>query len=156
LTTSNIIIVCLAVAVTLIALFRGVAVTGASNSLGILKDTWIAILFAFVIVGMMKAIIGQGGQGVEQFGVIKGSIAGLFTFGGIYTNTPLTKGFIDMGYSVGAIMAFVTSWSLMSPGRLIFESSILGWKFVFIRVASSFFVPVIVGYVSEIVSRVVK
>lgn len=113
------------------------------------------LVFAFVVAGMVQVLLPReliskwiGGESGLR-GILIGTIAGGLSPGGPYVNFPLVAAFLHAGASMGTIIAFVTSWSLLAVSRLPLEVGILGWKFALIRTASCFFFPPVAGFIAQ-------
>jgi uncharacterized membrane protein YraQ (UPF0718 family) len=83
-------------------------------------------------------------------GILIGTVAGGLSPGGPYVSLPIAVGLLRSGAGVGTMVAFLTGWSLWAIARLPMEVGILGWKFTFIRLASTFIFPPIAGWIANI------
>lgn len=114
------------------------------------------IILAFIIAGMMKVLIPTEtiakwiGPESGMRGVLIGTIAGGFTPGGPFTSMPIAAGFLTAGANVGTMVAFLSGWSLLAFSRLPIEVGLMGWKFTLIRLACTFFLPVIAGWLANL------
>ena len=114
------------------------------------------LIFAFIIAGMIQAIIPQElisrWVGTESGfrGILIGSVIGGFTPGGPFISLPIAAGLLRTGASIGTMVAFMTAWSLLSVTRLPLEVGIMGWQFTLIRLACVFFFPPIAGLIANI------
>jgi len=115
------------------------------------------LVFAFIVGGMVQVLLPHdvvagwiGGESGFR-GILIGTLAGGVTPGGPYVSLPLVAGFLEAGAGAGTMVAFLTSWSLWAVSRLPMEIGILGWRFTLIRLASTFFFPVIAGWLANAV-----
>lgn len=115
------------------------------------------LIFSFIVGGMIQVLVPQEiiskWVGVESGfrGVLIGTIIGSFTPSGPFVSMPIAAGFLRTGASIGTVVAFMTSWSLLGVARMPMEVGIMGWQFVLIRVASgAFLFPLIAGLVANI------
>lgn len=114
------------------------------------------LIFAFIIAGMVQVLIPESaitrwiGKEAGMRGIMVGTVAGGLCFGGPYISLPLAAGLLRSGASLPTVVAFLTSWSLWAVGRLPMEIGILGWKFTFIRLASTFIFPPLAGIITKI------
>ncbi len=113
------------------------------------------LIFAFIVAGMIQVLVPYevisrwvGGESGFR-GILIGTVAGGIAPGGPYISLPLAAGFLRVGASVGTMVAFLTAWSLWAFSRLPMEIGILGWKFVLIRLACTFFFPPIAGLIAN-------
>lgn len=59
-----------------------------------------------------------------------------------------------LGAALGPLVAYLTSWSLFGFQRIIvWEYPLMGGRFVLIRLASGFFLPVIAGLAAQLFAR---
>jgi len=102
------------------------------------------LIFAFIIAGMIQVLIPHEliskwiGTESGFRGLLIGTAVGGFTPGGPYISLPIAAGLLRTGASVG--LAF---------SRLPLEVGLLGWKFTLIRLACTFFFPVIAGLIAN-------
>ncbi|MDP2729409.1 MAG: permease [Dehalococcoidales bacterium] len=153
----TIIMAVLAIALTLIAYFKG----GGEHILG-LKSAGILLLqiiplllFAFIIAGMIQFILPteiiSRWVGAESGfkGIMIGTVVGSLMPGGPFVSLPMAAGLLRVGAGLGTMVALLTSWSLWAIVRLPMEVGIMGWKFTLIRLASTFFFPPIAGLIAD-------
>lgn len=114
------------------------------------------LFFALFVAQMVQLLIPAEviahwvGSKSGMKGIFIGMIAGMLTLGGPYAIYPLAVGFVGAGASIGTITAYVTSWSMLSLGRLPMEIGFLGWKFSMIRMAISLIIPLVVGWSAQL------
>lgn len=129
--------------------------TGLSIAFWTLLQILPLLLFAFIVAGMVQAIIPHEvvarwvGEEAGLRGILIGTVAGSITMGGPFVSLPVAAGLLRSGASVGTMVAFLTGWSLIGFGRLPMEIGILGWKFTMIRLVSSFFFAPIAGLIAQ-------
>ncbi len=113
------------------------------------------LLFAFIIAGMVQVLISteiiSRWVGAESGfrGILLGWLAGTITPLGPYVSFPMATGLLRAGASLGTTVAYLTSWSLLAVQRLPIELGIMGWKFMLVRIACVFFLPVIAGLLAN-------
>lgn len=113
------------------------------------------LIFAFIVAGMVQTLLPRDllskwvGEESGMRGIIIGTVAGGLTPGGPYVSLPLVGGLLRAGASVGTMVAYITGWSLWAMARLPMEIGILGWKFVLVRLATTFFFPPIAGFLAQ-------
>ena len=141
---------------------QGQHIIGLKRSFDMTIEILPLLVFAFIVAGMIQVILPQQliskwvGMESGMRGIIIGTIAGGFTPGGPYVSLPVIAGFLRSGASIGTMVAFLTGWSLLAVARLPMEVGILGWKFTFIRLASTFFFPPIAGFIAQSLFSVPK
>ena len=113
------------------------------------------LICAFVVAGMIQVLIPQEmiskWVGAESGfrGILIGTLLGSLTPGGPFISLPIAVGFLRAGASIGTMVAFITSWSLLAVNRLPMEVGIMGWQFTLIRLASVFLFPPIAGLIAN-------
>ena len=113
------------------------------------------LVFALIVAGMAQALIPaeliSRWVGAESGlrGILIGSIAGSLAPGGPYISMPIAAGLLRAGAGLGTMVAFMTGWSVLSVSRLPLEIGVLGWQFALVRVACSFFFPIVAGLLAS-------
>jgi uncharacterized protein len=152
----TIIVGVIAIAVTLLVYFKGSGdVAPGMKSAGITVLQMLPLLiFAMIIATMLQKLVDpqiiSNWLGAESGlrGIIIGSLLGGLMPGGPYTAMPLAVGFMRLGAGVGTMVAFMTGWSLIAIARMPLEVGIMGWKFTLIRLACTFFMAPIAGWLA--------
>jgi uncharacterized membrane protein YraQ (UPF0718 family) len=112
------------------------------------------LIFAMILAGVIPRLIPQdmisSWVGAESGwrGIFIGSAVGAIMPGGPYVSLPLAAGLLRAGAGIGAMVALLTSWSVIAITRLPMEIGIMGWKFACIRIACGFFFPPIDGFIA--------
>jgi len=113
------------------------------------------LIFAFIIAGMIQVLVPtemiSRWVGTESGfrGILIGTVVGGLTPGGPYVTMPIAAGLLRAGAGIGTMVAFITAWSVLAFSRLPIEIGLLGWKFTLIRLACTFFFPVIAGLIAD-------
>ena len=115
------------------------------------------LLFAFIAAGMIQSLV--PGETMAKWlgaesgfrGIWLGTLAGALIPGGPYVSFPLAAGLLRAGAGAGTLVAFLVAWSLVSIPRLPMEVGLLGWRFTGIRLACTFFVPPLAGWLAHVV-----
>jgi uncharacterized membrane protein YraQ (UPF0718 family) len=85
------------------------------------------------------------------------AVASLFGFilpGGPITIYPVAGAFLAMGADAGAVVAFITSWTLIGYTRaLVWELPFFGSDFVIWRIVEALPLPIVAGLLTRIVVR---
>jgi uncharacterized membrane protein YraQ (UPF0718 family) len=88
-------------------------------------------------------------------GIAVASLAGGLMPGGPFVTFPLVLAFAKAGAGVPQMTALITGWSVFALHRIItWEAPVLGWRFVALRLAASFALPVLAGLLAEAAVRV--
>lgn len=147
----------LAAALVLIGYSRGQGeqIVGMRSAVRMTVEVLPLLVFAFIVAGMVQVLLPREllskwvGTESGMRGILIGTVAGGLAPGGPYVSLPIVAGLLRTGASVGTMVAFLTGWSLWAVARLPMEVGILGWKFTFIRLASTFFFPPIAGFIAQ-------
>ncbi len=114
------------------------------------------MIAAFILAGLIQAVIPQEtivswmGHGSGLKGILIGMSLGTVTPGGPMTHFPVVASLFKVGVGVGPLVAYLTAWSLFGLHRIImWEIPFLGAKVVALRVAVSFFFPLLAGWLCE-------
>ena len=153
----TIIMAVLAGALLIVGYMRGEGqhVMGLKYGFNLLIQILPLLIFAFIVAGMVQTLLPHHllakwiGAESGMRGILIGTIAGGVAPGGPYVSLPTVAALLSAGASVGTMVAFMTAWSLWAVGRLPMEVGILGWIFVLIRLACTFFFPPIAGLLAQ-------
>ena len=140
---------------------KGVHIQGLKASGNMLIQVIPLLIFAFLIAGMVQSLVPNEiiskWVGTESGfrGLLIGTAMGSIAPGGPFVSMPIAAVLLRMGANIGTMVAFLTAWSLLAFSRIPLELGIMGWKFVLIRMACTFFFPPIAGWIANILfSRV--
>ena len=93
-----------------------------------------------------RAIAAVLGPETGLIGIGTASLLGGLMPGGPIVSFPIAILFASQGAGGPQIIALITGWSVYAFHRVIsFESPIMGWQFVGLRLAASWFVPPLAG-----------
>ena len=147
----------IAIALLIIAYQKGGGehILGLKSAGNILLQIIPLLIFAFIVAGMIQVLIPtemvSRWIGTESGfrGILIGTAIGGLTPGGPFVTLPIAAGLLRTGASIGTMVAFMTAWSLLAFSRLPLEIGLLGWKFTVIRLACTFFFPIIAGLIAN-------
>ena len=110
---------------------------------------------AFIALLLPREVVGRWvGAESRITGLLIAMLAGAILPGGPFTIYPVAAAFVTMGADVGAVVAFITSWSLLGYARaLVWEMPFFGVDFVGWRVLLALPLPLVAGLVARIVAR---
>jgi uncharacterized membrane protein YraQ (UPF0718 family) len=150
-----------AAAIMLIAVYvksPAAAKEGLNATGSLLLEITPRMIAAFTLAGMFQAIVPQElivrwmGHGSGWRGLLIGMSLGGVTPGGPMTHFPVIASLYKMGVGVGPMVAYLSAWSLFGLQRIImWEIPFLGVQIVAIRVAVSFFFPLIAGWLCDMI-----
>ena len=151
----------LAVILVFLSYQKGVHIQGLKASGDMLLQIVPLLIFAFLIAGMVQFLLPHEiiskwvGTESGLRGLLIGTAMGSIAPGGPFVSMPIAAGLLRLGAGTGTMVAFLTAWSLLAFSRIPMELGIMGWKFVLIRLACTFFFPPIAGWIANILfSRV--
>ena len=156
---STLVLAGLAVVLATVAYFKdpGLPRVGAMNGLSLLTFMLPRLIPALIIAGLMQVLVPQetlAGYFGRQSGlraIVIAAIAGCLTPGGPMVTMPLLVALANSGASLPPLVAYMTSWSLFGLQRIIsWEALLMGWRFVLVRVVSTFTCPVLAGWLVSV------
>jgi len=117
------------------------------------------LLLGFVIAGPVQVLVPKelisrwlGAQtGVK--GVVIACVVGGLMPGSPYAVFPLVATFYGTGAGLGAVVGFISAWSLWSVSRLPVEVALIGPKPALVRYAITFIVPPLAGLLASAAGR---
>lgn len=129
--------------------FNGIKMAGSTlwNNLDIL-------LIGFLLAGLIQALIPKEmianwlGNKAGVKAVLFGCLAGGLIPGSPYAAFPIAAGFYKAGAGLGAMVGFITAWSLWSVTRLPVEIALIDPKVALIRYGITFIVPPAAGLIA--------
>jgi len=115
------------------------------------------MIAAFTLAGLFQAVVPQEvivrwmGHESGMRGILIGMTLGGITPGGPMTHFPVIASLFKMGVGVGPLVAYLTAWSLFGLQRVImWEIPFLGPRVVAMRIAVSFFFPLLAGWLCSL------
>ena len=159
--TTTLILAAVAVILLAIAFWRGrdLPLAGLLAAGRTLWRNLLILLLGFVIAGLVQVLVPRelisrwlGAQAGAK-GVLIACVAGGLVPGAPYATFPLVATLYQAGASLGAVVGFVSAWSLWSVSRLPLEIALIDSKPALVRYAITFVVPPIAGLLAEAVAR---
>jgi len=117
------------------------------------------LLLGFVVAGLAQVLVPKElitrwlGAEAGVKGVLAGCVVGGLVPGAPYATFPLVAALYQGGASLGAVVGFVSAWSLWSVSRLPVEMALIDPKPALVRYAITFVVPPIAGLLAEAIAR---
>ncbi|WP_407494099.1 permease [Pseudooceanicola sp. MF1-13] len=88
------------------------------------------------------------------FGLLLATFVGCLTPGGPFTSFPIVYALWVAGADAGALIAFISAWSLIGFNRIIiWELPLMGVEFTVIRVIACLPLPIIAGLLARWLAR---
>jgi len=113
------------------------------------------LFVSFLVAGLIQVMVPKEiismwiGEESGTKGMLLAAVAGFLIPGGPYVVLPILAGLLQQGISIGSAMAFYTAKFLCGLTRLPIEFSILGWKFIIIRIVITSIIPILTGIIAE-------
>jgi uncharacterized membrane protein YraQ (UPF0718 family) len=137
------------------------AIAGIKNAGTTLWNNLILLLVGFLLAGLIQVIIpkemianwlsNQAGLKAVMIGCVVGGLIP----GSPYAAFPIAAGFYNAGAGLGAMVGYITAWSLWSVTRLPVEIAIIEPKLALIRYGITFIVPPLAGFAAHLLSKFV-
>ena len=90
-------------------------------------------------------------------GVLLASVVGGFVPGGPILSFPIVVVLYKAGAGLPQVIAFLTAWSVFAFHRvLIYEITLMGWRFSAVRLISSLILPPLAGLIAMALSTVMQ
>jgi uncharacterized membrane protein YraQ (UPF0718 family) len=134
---------------------EGEHIAGIKVGFKILVEILPLLALAFIVAGMVQVLLPREvvaswvGAESGMRGILIGTAAGSLTPGGPFVSLPMVAGFFRAGAGMGTMVAYITAWSLLSVARLPMEIGILGWRFTAIRIACTWFMAPVAGFIAH-------
>ena len=136
----------------------GLPAIGVKNGLSLLWFVLPRLVPALILAGLMQVLVPQEvvaryfGHAAGLRALVIASIAGMLTPGGPMVSVPLLVAAANSGAGTGSLVAYMTAWSLFGLQRIIaWEAPLMGWHFVSVRIAASFMLPVLAGWIATLI-----
>jgi uncharacterized membrane protein YraQ (UPF0718 family) len=133
---------------------------GFSGGVSLLLRFGLVIVISFLAAGFIEALIPQAwikqqlGADAGARGIWLAAGAGMITPAGPFVSMPIAAVMLRSGAGAGAVVAFITAWSVLSLHRFVaWEVPILGFPFAAARYALSFLLPVAAGFAARALMR---
>jgi uncharacterized membrane protein YraQ (UPF0718 family) len=118
------------------------------------------IAIGFLLGGMVQVLLPQdlvaryAGDDSGLRGLLLATGIGAITPGGPFVQFPLVASLWKAGTGVGPITAYLVSWALFGFQRiLVYEGPILGWRYVWARLAACAVMPLAAGWLTALFYR---
>ena len=120
------------------------------------SGVWIELALGFTLAGLIEVLIPAatisrwlGADKLHQ-GILAGWAAGLVMPGGPYLFFPVAAKLFDSGASPGALIAFLSAKTLVSPVRMLtYEAPLLGWPLTLARFIPALLMAPVLGYLGQ-------
>jgi len=133
----------------------GSLAAGLKSTWTMFRGSWLLLVVAWLFAGYIEVMLPREfvahwlGRESGWRGIILACLAGAITPGGPYIAMPIVAGLYRAGVGEGALVAYLTAWSLYAFGRLPFEITFIGVRLAAIRWASVCIFPPIAGLIAK-------
>jgi uncharacterized membrane protein YraQ (UPF0718 family) len=131
---------------------RAVALAGLAGALERIVSIVPRIAVALLVAGFVAKLLPSGpiadliGRDSGFKGILFASVTGGFVPAGPLVSFPIAVVLHKAGAGIPQLIAFLTAWSVFAFHRvMIYESTLMGWRFSAIRLASSLILPPLSG-----------
>jgi uncharacterized membrane protein YraQ (UPF0718 family) len=160
--TTTLVLLAVAVLLLVIAFLRerGLPLSGLLVAGRTLWRNLPILLLGFVIAGLVQVLVPQEvisrwlGVQAGFKGVLVASIAGGLMPGAPYAVFPLAGAMYQSGAGLGAVVGFLSAWSLWSVSRLPVEMALVDPKVALVRYGITFVVPLVAGLLTDLVAGI--
>jgi uncharacterized membrane protein YraQ (UPF0718 family) len=118
----------------------------------------VLLLAAIVEVMLPKSVVERWlGVGSGFKGIMVATFAGAFTPGGPFLAFPLVLALYRAGADWAPLIAYITSWSILSLARvLVFEIPLVGIELVSVRYVACLILPPLAGLSARYIARLYR
>ena len=118
------------------------------------------IAVSFLAAGFAQVLVPEAwvrdtlGRDSGLSGIAIAAGAGMLTPGGPFVSMPIAAVMVRAGAGTGAVVAFLTAWSLLAVHRFVaWEVPILGWRVAALRYGVCLALPILAGLLARAVTR---
>ena len=159
--TTTLVLAVIAIVLLIIAFWRGrdLPLAGLQAAGRTMWRNLALLLLGFIIAGLVQVVIPKDlisrwlGTQAGVKGVLIGCVVGGLLPGSPYATFPLVAALYQGGASLGAVVGFISAWSLWSVPCLPVEMALVAPRPALVRYAVTFIMPPIAGLMAEVVGR---
>ncbi len=159
--SSSVILVVISLGLLIFAFIRekSLAVEGIRIAGSTLWNNLLLLLAGFLLAGLVQALVPKSviinwlGDQAGFKSVLIGCVAGGLMPGSPYAVFPMVGGLYTAGAGLGAMVGFMTAWSLWSVSRLPVEFALIDPKLVIIRYTITFLFPPAAGILAQVIGE---
>lgn len=133
---------------------------GLASGGGLLYRYALILVVSFLTAGLAEVLIPHDwirdtlGSDAGLRAILIASGAGVVTPSGPFVSMPIAAVMVRSGAGAGAVVAFLTAWSLLALHRFVaWEVPILGWRIAALRYGVCLALPVLAGLAARAVTR---
>ena len=158
---TTLVLAVVAATLLVIAFLRGrdLPIAGLRAAWQTLSRNLLLLSLGFVIAGLVQVLVPKElitrwlGADAGVKGVLVGCVVGGLLPGAPHSVFPIVAALYRAGAGIGAVVGFVTAWSLWSVSRLPVEMALIGPGPALTRYGITFIVPPLAGLLAQAVSH---
>jgi uncharacterized membrane protein YraQ (UPF0718 family) len=153
------IVIWLAAAVAAVLLWRRdrkAALAGGRFAFATLKGVLPLMLLALPMAGFLAVLVPERfaalllGPETGLRGHLVATVVGAFIPGGPFVSFPIVLALWSSGAGPAQMVTLISAWSVLAINRVIvWEAPLMGWRFVALRLATGFWLPLASGLAAE-------
>ena len=159
--TSTWVLVILTLIVLIYAMLRdqSLAVEGLKVAGNTIWNNLALLIAGFVLAGLIQVLVPKDliirwlGDQAGIRAILIGCAAGGIIPGSPYAVFPIAAGFYAAGAGLGAMIGFITAWSLWSISRFPVEIALISPRSALIRYAITFVFPPVAGLIASLLEK---
>jgi len=140
---------------------ESLALSGIKIAGNTLWNNLILLLAGFLLAGLVQVLLPRElivkwlGDEAGFKSILIGCVAGGLIPGAPYAVFPIIGGLYKAGAGLGAIVGFITAWSLWSVSRLPVEFALIDPRVALIRYGITFLFPPLAGFIAQLLSHAI-
>lgn len=138
---------------------EGVFLRGLDDAVAMMWQVLPKVAGALLMAGFVQVLLPNElvlkwiGKNAGLKGMMIACLAGALTPGGPMISFPLVAALYRMGADISFLVAYLTAWEVLGVQRiLVWDMPLMGVKFMMLRVAVSFFLPLLAGVIAQKIS----
>ena len=140
---------------------ESLALSGVKIAGNTLWNNLILLLAGFLLAGLVQVLLPRElilkwlGDEAGFKSILIGCVAGGLIPGAPYAVFPIIGGLYKAGAGLGAVVGFITAWSLWSVSRLPVEFALIDPRVALIRYGITFLFPPLAGFIAQLLSHAI-
>lgn len=130
--------------------------SGARFAFGTLKSVLPVMILALPMAGFLTVLVPERfaavlfGAETGLRGHLLATVVGAFIPGGPFVSFPIVLALWNSGAGAPQMVTLISAWSVLAINRVIvWEAPLMGWRFVWLRLLTGFWLPLASGLIAE-------
>ncbi len=135
---------------------RPAVASGARFAVGTLKSVLPIMILALPMAGFLTVLVPERfasilfGAETGLRGHVLATVVGAFIPGGPFVSFPIVLALWSSGAGPAQMVTLISAWSILAVNRVIvWEAPLMGWRFVWLRLVTGFWLPLASGLIAE-------